>query len=80
MAEITKTLEGRAVIFAAQTPRADQWMQQRYGSLTQRFGKHAIAFRTDKTDEREQADALETDALTLHPPLGIETVEVLVAN
>jgi len=74
MIDITKTLEGRAVIFVAKTPRADRWMQQRFGTLTQRFGKHAIAFRADRADQREQAARLEADALALEPALAIETI------
>jgi hypothetical protein len=74
MADITKTLEGRVVMFVAKTPRADRWMQQRFGTMTQRFGKHAIAFRTDKADQSELAGKLEADALALEPALEFETV------
>jgi hypothetical protein len=74
MADITKTLDRRAVIFVARTSRADDWMQQRFGTLTQRFGNHAIAFRTDRGDQVERAAELEADALALEPALEIETV------
>jgi hypothetical protein len=74
MADIAKTLEGRALIFVAKTPRADRWMQQRFGAMTQRFGKHAIAFRTDRADQSELAGKLEADALALEPALEFETV------
>jgi hypothetical protein len=74
VADLTKTIEKHAVTFVANTPRADEWMQQRGGGLTQRFGKHAIAFRSDKADERERAIAFEADALALTPALDIETV------
>ena len=81
MADITKVLEPRAVVFVAETRRADQWMQQRFGMLTQRFGKHAIAFRADKAEQRESAAGLEVDAAGMDPALNIETVtqRVLIA-
>ena len=74
MADITKTLDRRAVIFVAKTTRADDWLQQRFGTLTQRFGNHAIAFRVDRTDQCDLATKLEADARALEPALEIETV------
>jgi hypothetical protein len=32
-------------------------MQQRFGTLTQRFGNHAIAFRTDRGDQVERSSS-----------------------
>ena len=63
-----------AVTYVANTPRADDWMQARFGTLTQHFGKHAIAFRMDKAEDRDQASGLEADALAVTPALSIDTV------
>jgi hypothetical protein len=49
-------------------------MQERFGTLTQHFGKHAIAFRTDKAEDRERVSGLEADALALTPALSIDTI------
>ena len=74
MADITKTIEKHTVTYVANTPRADEWMQERFGTLTQHFGKHAIAFRMDKAEDRDRASSLEADALALTSPLSIDTV------
>jgi hypothetical protein len=74
VADITKSTEKQSVTYVANTTRADQWLQERFGTLTQRFGRHAIAFRLDKADDRDRASGLEVDALALTPALSMETV------
>jgi hypothetical protein len=69
-----KNTEKQTVTYVANTTRADESMQNRFGTLTQRFGRHAIAFRLDKADDRDRASGLEVDALALTPALSIETV------
>ena len=74
MADIAKTVEGRAVVFVANTPRAGSMDAAALWLPDTAVSHHAVAFRADKADERERAAELEADALAFEPPLGIEAV------